>query len=386
MFFPIRTDSPLRSTPYVNWTLIVLNVVVYIAQRLHPSVEDQYALDPSQPGLLQFITYQFLHGSPMHLAGNMLFLYIFGNNVNDKLGQLGYLAFYLAGGICAAIAFIVLGGDMPMVGASGSISAVTGAFLVLLPRTNVTILFFFVLIGVFEISSMWLIIAYFLMDVFFQLQESSYGVGGGVAHTAHIGGTVFGVTVCLFMLRFRLLPRDLFDVLALMDRWNRRRQHRGAVNRGYDPFALQPKQDPRGGREDPMLDQIQDLRAEINESVAHNKLAEAATMYTQLLKIDAQQVLARQTQLDVANELYGRADHANAAAAYEAYLRQYSRGGDQIEHVQLILGLIYARYLNRTERARELLTKSLERLHGEREISIAREELANLPATMNPTR
>ena len=378
MVFPIRTDSPLRRTPYVNWALILANVFVYICQLRFSWVQERFALDASDPQVLHFLTYQFLHGDPWHLIGNMLFLYIFGNNVNDKLGNLGYLAFYLAGGVFAAIVFCVLGGDGGLVGASGSISAVTGAFLVLLPRTNVTLLVFFILIGLFEISSMWVIIAFFLMDVINQLVVQSYG-GGGVAHTAHIGGTLFGVGLCLLFLRLRLLPRDLFDVLALIDRWNRRRQHRAAVDRGFDPFAI--TQPAARSRPDPKLDQIQDLRATISESVAHHRLADAATQYTQLLQIDSQQVLARQTQLDVANELYSRGDHAPAAAAYEAYLRQYARNAEAVEQIQLILGLLYARYLSKPERARELLTKALEKLHGEREVAIAREELANLSST-----
>jgi hypothetical protein len=300
--------------------------------------------------------------------------------VCDKLGNAAYLAFYLAGGVFSGIAFCLMS-DGSVVGASGSVSAVTGAFLVLLPRTNVTLLVFFVIIGLFEISSMWLILAFFLMDVIGELVAQSSG-GGGVAHMAHIGGTFFGVGICLLLLRLRLLPRDLFDILALMDRWNRRRQHRAAVDKGFDPFAV--AQQTARERPDPRFDQIQDLRAVISESVAHNRLSDAATQYVQLLQLDDQQVLARQTQLDVANELYARGDHAPAAAAYEAYLRQYARGGEAVEQVQLMLGLLYARYLSRPERARELLTQSLEKLHGEREIAIAKAELAGLAGAASP--
>lgn len=376
MILPIRTDSPLRHTPYVNWTLILLNVGMFIGQNTTPWIDVQFSLDPTDPTLLNFVSYQFLHGGVMHLLGNMVFLYIFGNNVNDKLGQLGYLAFYLAGGVFAGVVYILLGGDAPMIGASGSISAVTGAFLVLLPRTQVTILLFFILIGLFEVSSVWFILAFFVIDVLQQLQQSAGG-GSGVAHTAHIGGTVFGVATMLLMLRTRLLPRDLFDVLALLDRWNRRRQHREAVNRGYDPFGFTVKESRP--KPDPRLDQIQDLRAAINESVAHGKLALAAADYQKLLQVDPQQVLSRQTQLDIASELYTTGHHAAAAAAYEGYLRQYARGRESVEQVQLILGLIYTRYLGRHDRARELLTAALERLQTEREIGIAREELARMP-------
>src|SRR4051812_7750192 len=105
MFIPIRTDSPLRTTPYMNWALIVLNVAMFVVQQQVASV-NAWALSAHAPQLYQFFGYQFLHGGVMHIAGNMLFLYIFGNNVNDKMGQLGYLAFYLAGGVLAGVFFV----------------------------------------------------------------------------------------------------------------------------------------------------------------------------------------------------------------------------------------------------------------------------------------
>ena len=105
MFIPIRTDSPLRRTPYMNWALMAANVLMFAVQQ-RPSWAQRItslALDPRDPELYQFFTYQFLHGDVWHIVGNMLFLYIFGNNVNDKMGHLGYLAFYLAGGVAAGI-------------------------------------------------------------------------------------------------------------------------------------------------------------------------------------------------------------------------------------------------------------------------------------------
>src|SRR5256714_12201480 len=125
MFIPIRTDTPLRRTPYMNYALIVANVVVFIVQeawlgngsRLQP-----FLLQPRDPRLYQFFTYQFLHGGALHLIGNMLFLYIFGNNVNDKLGNFGYLGFYLAGGVFAGIAHVMTSSS-PVLGASGSTAA-----------------------------------------------------------------------------------------------------------------------------------------------------------------------------------------------------------------------------------------------------------------------
>ena len=145
MFLPLRTDSPLRHSPYMNWALIVANTIVFLVTLFTGNhgganyVMDHFALSSRQPEVYQFFTYQFLHSGWLHIAGNMLFLYIFGNNVNDRMGHIGYLAFYLAGGVCSGLAYVATQSNgVPMVGASGAISAVTGAYLVLLPRSNVT--------------------------------------------------------------------------------------------------------------------------------------------------------------------------------------------------------------------------------------------------------
>src|SRR4051812_48006310 len=102
MLFPIRTDTPLRRTPYANWALICINVVCFIAQMSVSQAKwSPLMLHPRDPQLWQYITYQFLHHDVLHIAGNMLFLYVFGGNVCDKIGGAGYVAFYLAGGVMA---------------------------------------------------------------------------------------------------------------------------------------------------------------------------------------------------------------------------------------------------------------------------------------------
>src|SRR6266540_705819 len=100
---PIRTDSPLRSTPWMNWLLIAVNVIVFLIQWFLWRDEPRGAIEPRDPHLINYFTYQFLHANGLHIASNMLFLYIFGNNANDRMGQWGYLAFYLAGGVAAGI-------------------------------------------------------------------------------------------------------------------------------------------------------------------------------------------------------------------------------------------------------------------------------------------
>jgi membrane associated rhomboid family serine protease len=345
---------------------------------------DQFALATRQPELYQFITYQFLHANWMHIAGNMLFLYIFGNNVNDKMGQVGYLAFYLAGGIFSALLYILTQGhESQLVGASGSISAVTGAYLVLLPRSNVTIFWWFFFVGVTEVPSLYFIAGFFAYDIFLNFSSAD-----NVAHAAHIGGTLFGFLACVCLLVFRLLPRDHFDVVSLIQRWNRRRQYREMVSSGYNPFEY-TQSTPAEGSTKPgpplpnaQTQEILELRAKIADAVGAHDMDLATKLFLQLKQMDAQQVLSRQNQLDVANHLAHQQLYPQAADAYETYLRQYPKS-EQIEQVELMLGLIYTRYLSQYERAKEMLTRAAGRLqHNERQSALARDELAHIDSIL----
>src|SRR5205085_6714151 len=139
----------------------------------------------------------FLHASWLHLGGNVLALYIFGDNVNDRLGNLGYLAFYLAGAVVAGIGFVVApsAGVPIVVGASGAVMAVMGAYLALYPRSNITVLSFLFFIGTFEVPSMYLILAFFILDLIGNIAGSPY-----VAHIAHIAGLLFGFGIGMGLL------------------------------------------------------------------------------------------------------------------------------------------------------------------------------------------
>ncbi|HEY8667002.1 MAG TPA: rhomboid family intramembrane serine protease, partial [Tepidisphaeraceae bacterium] len=344
MILPIRTDSPLRNTPYMNWLLILANVIVFLAQVYTQHGEPRrlsgLELYPQDTRLYQYFTYAFLHANALHIVGNMLFLYIFGNNVNDKMGNLGYLAFYLAGGVFAGIAYVVTQPVAPVLGASGAVAAVTGAYLVLFPRSSITVIYFFWLIGQFELPSLYFILFFFAQDVVLNFAHAS-----GVAHMAHIGGTIFGSGICFALLATRLLPRDQFDVVALIQRWNKRRQYRDLVSRGFDPFGYVPPSKAEARKaSDPATLKAQEMRAQISEAIAHRNIGEAAALYLQLKQIDPQQVLSRTAQLDIANQLASEQKYAEAAEAYESFLRFYPNY-EQIEHVQLMLGLICGRYL-----------------------------------------
>ena len=138
-------------------------------------------------------------------------------------------------------------------------------------------------------------------------------------------------------------------------------------------------------RPDPAQLKILEMRAEISEAIAHHNLQHAAILFLELKKLDPRQVLSRQSHLDVANQLASQQFYPQAADAYEQFLVHYPNF-DQIEQVRLMLGVIYARYLHDYTRARQLLLQALARLHTEREISMARTELARIEPLMGSPR
>lgn len=397
MIIPLGTDSRLRTTPYMNWALIAANVIVFVVfQHLYRSqghwtlnlaatnslTISDYDLSSAGNKISAYITYAFLHEGWLHLLPNMLFLYIFGNNVNDKMGQIGYLGFYLAGAVFAGLAYVLLQpGTTPVIGASGAIAAVTGAYLVLFPRSNVTIFYFFFLIGKYEIPGLWFIVIFFAQDIILNFAGNS-----GVAHVAHIGGTLFGFTVSFLLLWLQLLPRDQFDLVAMVKQWNRRRQYRDMVSKGYNPFDYVPK---RGAEQnapapDPRDEQIMSLRGQIQEAVNRHDLPTAAQLYLQLKRVDSQQALPKPVQLDVANQLAGEQHYAQAAEAYETLLRVYPKA-EQIEQIELMLGLVYARYLGQYDKARHYLQRAILRLHEPTALAMARDELAHIASIAPPS-
>ena len=286
------------------------------------------------------------------------------------MGHLAYLGFYLAACVFAGVGYAATA-RVPVIGASGAVSAITGAYICLFPRANVRLLFW--LWGIIEIPSIWFIGFFFAKDLFFNFA----GAPTGVAHMAHLSGSVFGFVLCSGLLSLHLLPRDHFDIVALFKQWNRRRQFRDLTARGYDPFAHTSvrRDDPRlPAPRDPREDRIHDIRGEISDALSGHDIERAARMYLELRKIDPQQVLARQAQLDVANQLASQQLYPQAADAYELFLRQY-KNFEQIEQVELMLGLVYARYLLQYDKARQYLIKAMAGLHGERELQLARDEL-----------
>lgn len=401
MFIPLRTDRPPKRTPVITQALIVVNMVVYLAGvsgsyfSLFESAQvmaDWGHFDPRDFKAWQLVTYQFLHephGFPWHIAFNMLFLWVFGCAVEDRLGRAGFLGFYLFGGAVAAIAHSGLAPESQVIGASGSIAGVTGAFLALFPRSRIKVLVIFFFIGVFSVPSLWFIGFYFAIDV---LRQSSSLLGGGegnVAYMAHIAGYIYGFGTSFLLLATSVLKREEFDVFFVFTQARRRAAFRaasrqGPAGMGESAQADTPKrlarQQPRAKSKDPKQTQLAELRDRINLLISDGDLPAAARTYQQLLCESPDKAviaLSERSQLDVASQLYSQEEYADAATAYELLLASYPSSAKTAE-VRLILGLIYARQLDRPTRARELIEQAKTRLRDASQTALAEKLLAEL--------
>ena len=253
---PIRDDNPTRRTPFVNWLLIAACAYVYFAVQPagdpestsflveqatipcevvtgDPVTLPEFRLDQcsSAPGesifpdksiLFSLVASIFLHGSIGHLLGNLWVLYIFGNNIEDELGHVPYTVFYLASGLVASFAHIVLnpGSVVPVVGASGAIAGVMGAYLVLHPSARVTSIvppFFF---WPFAVP------AFVFLGIWFLGQFGLAGEDTNIAWEAHVGGFVFGLVVALWL------------------RGHRRRRRQALERADWDPYGYAPSHGP----------------------------------------------------------------------------------------------------------------------------------------------
>lgn len=217
MFLPYRDDNPTRRFAWMTLLLILANGAAFFYQVFgageFDDITGQFGLIPAElasgrnlpnsvyvsPFVTQ-VTYMFCHGGVSHLGFNMLFLWIFGNNVEDRLGRLNFLFFYLVIGILSGLAFVIAspGLETPLVGASGAISGILGAYLIMFPfaRIYVWMIFFVVRMPALVFLPIW-----FVMQIS-GLMGSAAGAGGGVAWISHIAGFVAG------MLLFKLFERN----------------------------------------------------------------------------------------------------------------------------------------------------------------------------------
>lgn len=216
---PYKDDNPTRTFPFVTIGIIVFDTMVFLYQVFSPTGMEKltYAYGAIPHNLITFETVQpihpvltvftsmFMHGGIFHLAGNMLYLWIFGNNIEDRLGRLRFIIFYLFCGIVAAYAQVISNPDSvtPMIGASGAISGILGAYLLLFPKAQVhTLVFLGFFVTIVKIPALVVIGFWVIVQFINGLISTSLAKEGGVAWFAHIGGFLAGLlTIKLWLLR-----------------------------------------------------------------------------------------------------------------------------------------------------------------------------------------
>ncbi len=219
MLIPVSLDVPFDRKPFVNWLLIASIVGAFIleisaameggAEAIKPYLLDSWSLK-------QMLTSMWMHGDLFHLLGNMLFLWLFGNAICAKMGNLMYLPTYLIVGIVGGISHLITS-DVPVLGASGAINGIVGMYLIMYPVNDITCFYWFGIIcrGTFTVSGYWMILLWFGFDIL----GLTMG-GGNVAYAAHVGGFISGVAIAIVLLKTRVIEMDprfetsIFDLIA----------------------------------------------------------------------------------------------------------------------------------------------------------------------------
>ena len=207
---PFKDDNPTTIFPVMTIGLIVVNTIIFILQAFYPSDPRQVVfsygaipnylltfktVQPIHPALTVF-TSMFMHGGLFHLAGNMLYLWIFGNNIEDRLGHMRFIIFYLLSGIVAAYSHAITSpaSVIPMIGASGAVSGVLGAYMLLFPHARIsTLIFFGFFVRVIQLPAIFVIGFWIVIQFINGILSKGIPGQGGVAWFAHIGGFVFGL-------------------------------------------------------------------------------------------------------------------------------------------------------------------------------------------------
>ena len=215
---PLRDVIPSRTTPYITVTIIILNALAWfyelaLPRDVLPVFLQFYGVVPADFSAMTLVSSMFLHGSWSHVIGNMWYLWIFGDNVEDRVGHGRFIVFYLLCGIAAGLGQIAMdpSSTLPTIGASGAIAGVMGAYFVLYPNSRVlTLMFVFFFYEIFELPAIVLLGFWFLIQLFsagaIAVTASSHG-SGGVAFVAHVAGFIFGM-IAVFVFKKRQRQTD----------------------------------------------------------------------------------------------------------------------------------------------------------------------------------
>ncbi|MHC4820430.1 MAG: rhomboid family intramembrane serine protease [Planctomycetota bacterium] len=397
LILPLGDENPASRKPYVTWAIIALNGLVFLALNLLRGQEGSvteisqadalaYGLVPADPTPWAFLSCQFVHANLLHLVGNMWFLHIFGDNVEDKMGRLSFLGFYLLGGIVASVAFLLFGstivsalgargGDLaevwqqvPLVGASGAIAAVTGAYIVFFPKARIRVLWWLIFVGFSSFPAILVVGMFFLKDLISAAIVGSSMLGGaahvgGVAYAAHVGGTVMGIVVA-FLLKPRLRARGGSP-------WDKDTGFSKRVSEDTDSGEWS------AGWDGPRTMPSKDLRDQLVGAVLDQRMELALDLYGKWKAQPRHKVLPPGVEIEIAHEIVRRGDIHGALDAYRSYLGRHPVAPDAAE-AKFRLGLLHARATGEHRRAREWLLQAIQEHGNPATVEYAKRELAEL--------
>lgn len=393
---PIGDDTPTRKIPVVTWSLLLVNVAIFAICRA-PGQESfdatlrAWGFTPARFGVMTLFTSMFLHANILHLVGNMLYLWIFGDNVEDILGRAGFLIYYFATGLAATLVHFAFNSasTIPTVGASGAISGVLGAYIVLFPGSRIKVIWlWYWYVRFFKIGAGWFIGLYFLMQ--FVLATIAKGHLGGVAYWAHLGGFATGLAATLVLVSLRTIelpwrapPRKRMPPggagegpagrLEFEDRATLRQIGDGTVvaSRAVDSAKLSGDASER----------IRQILSEISAGGA-DRAVELARLELRIPKKRAADPwqLAR-----VADAFFQNGVHPIALHVYRDVLRRVDPEDTRIPEIKFRAGVIAARHVRELDIAREFLADAAKRHEDPKRRASAEHELRRIDANLTRT-
>jgi len=391
MFIPLGTNRPMRRPPRACEALLAITIGAYVLVMLVGVIDPDAAKRAIDLLTLQrgetsgapwtLLTYQFAHDNPfmddaggsglyrlLHLAFNMVGLWVFGRPLEDRIGHIGLVALYLGGGVVAGFGHM-MDSPAPVLGASGSVCALVGAFAMLLPRVHIRILVIFILIGIWSVPATWVIAFWMIMDL-----VGFAGAGSGsTAYAAHLGGYAAGILTGLGLLWLRRTTGDDVDALWMFRQWRRRQAARAVLSQPH-PERPPPESTPS----EPLqahLDSEAKVSAthwlrEIESGMRSNRVDGALQRWRREAPDAPDACLPAAAQLDLANHLQADGDWATAADAYRRLLHHHSDHAEA-PMVRLLLGVLLARRLDRATEAKALLEQARAELHDPDHVHLA---------------
>ncbi len=334
MLIPIGDEPREPGTPWVNHALIAANVLVFLVFQgagREAAMERSmaWAYVPAAPTLSTAFASMFMHAGWMHLLGNMLFLWIFGDNVEARLGRIGYLAAYLATGLAATLihGMIDSGSAIPSLGASGAISGVQGLYVVLFPRNRVKLFIAMYVVTIIRVQALWVILFWFVLQDLLPFLLQTSILGGGVAHAAHLGGFASGILLALALkpLAARVAQEARVGTLpggvsvrspwAAVDPYSAERRTRGVL----------PAREALVGRPE-VAASAPDAPARIQALWDAGAYEQSATAFVLALGTGRTLALPEPSYLRICARLYERAHWDEARLGFEGFLKTYPSG------------------------------------------------------------